>query len=174
MKSYYWRSVLIEPKECPQQWLSNKDWEPARGLVNRYSLSYCHHTNTRSRITRLQPMHVSAQQRLRLKETKCKRRDTLLLSMTSNTGVLHTEERARCANIYLSYIISFYMYLLYMFISTSVYVCEQVSTRFKHLLCFIYTDIVHLSTEFRQGRRTHQNNKKRWKEIDDLLSSSRP
>ena len=44
--------------------------------------------------------------------------------MTSNTGVLHTEERARCANIYLSYIISFYMYLLYMFISTSVYVCE--------------------------------------------------
>ena len=48
----------------------------------------------------------------------------LSLSMASNTGVLHTEERARCANIYLSYIISFYMYLLYMFISTSVYVCE--------------------------------------------------
>ena len=69
-------------------------------------------------------MHVSAKQRLRLKETTGKDRDMLSLSTISNTGVLHTEERARCANIYLGYIISFYMYLLYMYIFTSVYVCE--------------------------------------------------
>ena len=174
MKSYYWRSVLRKPKECPQQWLSNKDWEPARGLVNRYSLSYCHHTNTRSRIKRLQPMHVSAQQRLRWKETKGKNKNMLSLSSTRNTGVLHTEERVWLCK-YLSWLYHFLLYVfIYMFIFTSVYVCEQVSTQFKHLSRFIYTERVHLSTEYRQGRRTYQNNKKLWKEVDDLLSSSRP
>ena len=69
-------------------------------------------------------MHVSAKQRLRLKETTGKDRDMLSLSAISNTGVLHTEERARCANIYLGYIIFFLYVLSYLFIFTSVYVCE--------------------------------------------------
>ena len=66
------------------------------------------------------------------------------------------------------------MYLIIFSLSLS-YMCASRSLPDSNkLICFIYTDTAPTAADYRQCRHTYQNTRELWKEIDDLLSNSRP